>query len=76
MKRNLFQDITVNPKVCFGKPVIEGARVPVDIVVGKMAGRVEIEQVTDGYELTRDQVRAALRYAAELVATEEVVSFV
>lgn len=75
MKRQLTNKITVDPKVRFGKPVIEGTRVPVDLIVGKIAGGMIIEEITKEYSLTREQVQAALKYAAELVASEE-ISFV
>ena len=38
------------------KPVIKGTRVPVDLVVGKLAGGMTIEAVADEYGLTRDDV--------------------
>lgn len=58
--------------VRFGKPVIKGTRVPVDLVVGKLAGGMTIEQVAEEYDLEREDVLAALRYAAEAVAEEHV----
>ena len=72
MKRQLFHNIVVDPKVRFGKPVIEGTRLPVDMVVGKIAGGMPVEEVMKEYELTRQQVYAALKYAAKLVEEEEI----
>jgi len=57
----------------FGKPVIKGTRVPVDLVVGKIAGGMTIRDVAEEYELTHAQIQAALRYAAELVKREQVI---
>jgi len=71
MIKELAHLIEVNPKVRFGKPVIKGTRVPVDLIVGKIAGGMSIKEVMQEYKLTKDQVEAALRYAAELVAEEE-----
>lgn len=65
--------IKVDPKVGFGKPVIAGTRVPVEVVVGKIAGGMEIEEVMREYSLTKNQVRAALRYAADVVTHEKVM---
>lgn len=65
-------NITIDPKVKFGKPVIAGTRVPVDLIVGKIAGGMTIEEVEKEYDLTRKQVLAALGYAADIVASEEV----
>ena len=64
--------ITVDPKVRFGKPVIRGTRVPVEIVVGKLAGGMSVEEVAREYGITEEDVRAALQYAAYVLSTEEV----
>jgi len=64
--------ITVDEHVRFGRPVIEGTRVPVDLVVGKLAGGMTIVEVCEEYELTQEDVLAALAYAARLVADEQV----
>ena len=64
--------IIANAKVRFGKPVIEGTRVPVDLVVGKIAGGMTVDEVGKEYDLAKTQVLAALRYAADLVSQEEI----
>jgi uncharacterized protein (DUF433 family) len=64
--------ITVDEKIRFGKPVIQGTRVPVDLVVGKLAGGMGIEEVMEEYELTREEVLATLAYAARVVAEEHI----
>lgn len=64
--------ITVDPQVRFGKPVIKKTRVPVEVVVGKIAGGMTINKVMQEYDLTREQVLAALQYAADLVSQEEI----
>ncbi|MEK7560774.1 MAG: DUF433 domain-containing protein [Patescibacteria group bacterium] len=71
MMTTLFEHITVDPAVRFGKPVIKGTRVPVNLIVGKIAGGMLSADVAREYELTTEQVRAALKYAAHLVAEEE-----
>lgn len=64
--------IAVDPKVRHGKPVIRGTRVPVDILVGSVAGGMAIDEVAEDYGVTRDDMFAALRYAAGVLADEEV----
>lgn len=71
MEQHIFKHITIDPTVRFGKPVIAGTRVPVDLVVGKIAGGMTTEAVMKEYDLTREQAQAALQYAAYLVAEEE-----
>ena len=64
--------IVVDETIRFGKPVIEGTRVPVDLVLGKLAGGMTIDEVMAEYELAREDVLAALSYAARSIADDEV----
>ncbi len=64
--------IIVDPKIRFGKPVIRGTRVPVELVLAKLAGGMTSLEVCQEYELTPDDVQAALAYAASVIAGEEV----
>ena len=64
--------IVVDEKVRFGKPVIKGTRVPVELVIAKLAGGMATEEVMAEYDLKKEDVLAALDYAAKLVAQEEV----
>ena len=64
--------ITVDTAVRFGRPVIEGTRVPVDLVLGQLAGGMTIETVMEEYALSREDVLAALAYAAGHIAGEDV----
>lgn len=65
--------IIVDPEIHHGVPVISGRRVPVSIVIGSLAGGMSKEEVMQEYELTKEDIEAALAYAAELVATTDVV---
>lgn len=64
--------ISVSEKVRFGKPVITGTRVPVDLILGKLAGGMTYEEVMVEYEITREDILAALDYAAKTLASEEI----
>ena len=64
--------ITVDEKIRFGKPVIKGTRVPVDLIIGKLAGGMTYEEVMTEYDLTRDDILAVLDYAAKHLSDEEV----
>lgn len=63
--------IVIDPRICHGKPVIRGTRMPVALVVGSLAGGMSFEEVEREYGLTRDDIRAALKFAGELVEQEE-----
>lgn len=69
----LLYRITVNPKVMAGKPVIRGTRIPVEQVLRLLAQGMTIKQVLDDYpHLTKDDIMAALLYAAKITGKEEV----
>ena len=57
--------ITVNDGVQFGKPVIKGTRVPVDLILGKLAGGMTYEEIIAEYGLGKADILAALDYAAK-----------
>lgn len=62
--------ITIDPAICHGKPVITGTRMPVALVTGSLAGGMSLEEVQREYDLTAEDIRAALRFATELVEQE------
>ena len=62
--------IQIDPAVCHGKPFIQGTRVPVSIVVGILAAGMAIEEVQREYDLTREDIQAALAFANDLVQQE------
>ena len=64
--------IVVDPGVRFGKPVIEGTRVPVDLIIGKLSGGMSAEDVGKEYGLTHEDILAALAYAARTLSEEEI----
>ena len=64
--------ISADPQVRFGKPVIEGTRVPVSVVVGAMAAGDSADEVAEEYGITLEDVRAALAYAAQRLEEETV----
>jgi uncharacterized protein (DUF433 family) len=66
--------ITVDPEVAFGKPVIQGTRVPVALVVGKLAGGMTVQEVAREYDLEREDVLAALSYATRLLNDEQLLA--
>jgi len=64
---DLLGRITVDPKVCAGKPCIRGTRIYISIILDGLAEGLTPEQIIDHYpHLTLDDIHAALAYAAEL----------
>lgn len=68
--------ITIDPKVLVGKPVIAGTRIPVYLILNLIAQGKTMEGIIEDYpELTLEQVRAAVEYAADHLAHEETRSY-
>jgi uncharacterized protein (DUF433 family) len=66
--------VEVNPRVMLGKPVIRGTRIPVDLILRKLSeGASEADLIAAYPRLTREDIHAAMRYAADAIAHEEVV---
>ena len=64
--------IEVNPKVMLGKPVIRGTRVPVELILRKLSEGATEDDVLDAYpRLSRQDIQAAIGYAADTLAHEE-----
>jgi uncharacterized protein (DUF433 family) len=70
-----FQRITVDPKVCGGKPTIRGLRFPVSRLLGLLASSETRESILKAYPyLEPEDIQEALNYAAFL-ADEQVFEF-
>ncbi len=66
--------ITIDRQVMFGKPVIAGTRVTVELILRKIAAGMTEEQIVAHHpHLTVDDIRAAAAFAANHLASEEIV---
>lgn len=66
--------IVRDPKIMFGKPVIKGTRIPVELVLRKLAGGMtEQDIIAHHSHLTIEDIRAAMAFAADYLAGEDVV---
>lgn len=71
---NQQQVIVRDPAIMLGKPIIAGTRITVEHIMRKLAGGFSVEDIVTGYpQLTKEQVLAALDYAANLIAHEVVI---
>jgi uncharacterized protein (DUF433 family) len=65
--------ITIDPKVLAGKPVIRGTRMSVEFILGLLANGWTIEEILENYpQLKKEDVIAALKYAAEVLKSENI----
>lgn len=65
------EHIESNPDIIFGKPVIKGTRVPVDLILEKLAHGATYEQLLKSYpRLTEAAIKACLIFASDTIKTE------
>jgi uncharacterized protein (DUF433 family) len=73
MDEPLGQRISIDPKIMVGKPVIRGTRIPVELIVRMLAQGISEGDILREYpRLQPDDIRAALAYAAQVLAHEDV----
>ena len=73
MDEVLLRRIGVNPQIMAGKPVIRGTRIPVELIVRMLVQGVPEQEILQEYpRLQPEDIRAALAYAADVLAGEEV----
>ena len=67
--------IEINPSVMMGKPVIRNTRIPVELLLRKLAEGATATDLLEAYpRLVEDDIRACLAYAADTIAHEEIFS--
>ena len=65
--------ITIDPKIMAGKPVIRGTRIPVDLILKKLAQNMNVSEILKDYpRLKKESIQAALWYAGVMINDEEI----
>ncbi|MBV9171994.1 MAG: DUF433 domain-containing protein [Chloroflexi bacterium] len=68
--------VEINPAVMLGKPVIRGTRIRVELLLRKLADGSSIADLLEAYpNLAEEDIRAAITYAADVVAHETELNF-
>ena len=66
-REELLRRISVDPRVCFGKPCIRGTRIWVSLIVDNLAEGIPEQEILAAYpQLTREDILAALAFAADM----------
>ena len=66
-RKELLKRISIDPRVCFGRPVIRGTRIWVSLIVDNLAEGVAEDELLAAYpQLEPEDIRAALAFAAEM----------
>jgi len=69
----LLNRIELDPRVCNGKAVIQGTRIPVSVILDQIASGDSWDDIVKGFpELKKEDIQAALLYASALLDKSEV----
>jgi uncharacterized protein (DUF433 family) len=64
--------VEINPDIMLGKPVIRGTRIPVELILRKLSEGTTEADLLDAYpRLTREDIQAAIRFAADTLLTNK-----
>jgi len=64
--------IEINASVIQGKPVVRNPRIPVELLLRKLAEGATFDELLDAYpRLVKEDIQACLAYAADAIADEE-----
>jgi uncharacterized protein (DUF433 family) len=70
----LLERISIDPRVCFGKPTVRGTRIWVSLILDLFAGGMSMGELLEEYpQLTTEDIRAAIAYGAEMSRDRYVV---
>jgi uncharacterized protein (DUF433 family) len=67
--------ITADPDILVGKPIIQGTRISVELILGRLANGWSFEQILESYpHITREDILAALAFAAEMMREDKYIA--
>lgn len=73
MEDKLLKRITLNPKVCFGKPTIRNMRYPVETMLDLMSAGMTTEELLEDYpDLEKEDLQACLLFASKLMKVNSI----
>ncbi|MEW6060855.1 MAG: DUF433 domain-containing protein [Bacteroidota bacterium] len=67
--------IVSDPNIMLGKPIIKGTRITVESILKRLAEGISIQEILKAYpNLTKDDILAAIEYAADVISQEAVIT--
>ena len=73
MKKSLLNRITINPKICHGKPTIRNMRYPVELILDLLSAGMTHNEILDDYpSLEEEDILACLSFAARLIKVKSI----
>ncbi|MBS3080027.1 DUF433 domain-containing protein [Candidatus Pacearchaeota archaeon] len=74
MKKILYKNIVVDYNVMVGKPVIDGTRIPIDLIIELMAQGTTTNEILEDYpNLKKEDIITVLEYVAKVVRGESIL---
>ena len=71
---NYTNRVAIDPGIMLGKPVINGTRITVELILRKLSEGMTMDHMLTSYmQLSKDDIYAALTYASDLIANEEII---
>lgn len=69
----LLDRITLNPKVCFGKPTIRNMRYPVETILDLLSAGMTVEELLEDYpDIEHEDILACLAFAAKMIQVKSI----
>ena len=69
----LLERITIDPAICHGKPCLRGLRYPVELILELLSAGMSFDEILADYEdLEREDILAALAFAARLIQVKRI----
>lgn len=62
--------IVIDSEIAHGKPVIRDTRLPVTVIVGSLASGMSFDEIQREYDVTEEDIRAALKFVTDLAEQE------
>lgn len=67
--------VIADPQIMLGKPIIKGTRITIELILQKLAQKLEIEEILSSYpNLNKEDIYAALAYSAHVIGQEEMLN--
>jgi len=71
---NYRERIVSDHKVMLGKPVIKGTRITVELILNKLSAAESVNEIIASYpHITKEDIMAAIDYAAAVISNEEMI---
>lgn len=69
----LLSRITINPEICFGKPIIRDLRYPVELILELLSGEMTTEDILSDYpDLEKEDIQACIYFVSKMIQVKSI----